>query len=91
MLMLGCFLNISGNEKRPVANSSLMRLSYFFHRHLTLITRGKVLPRFHCCGLNSHANTEEQAIATTYKHTLPFWLRYVEDTVTAVLHADQIK
>ena len=29
--MLGSFLNVSGNEKRRVANSSLMRLSYFFH------------------------------------------------------------
>ena len=33
-------------------------------------------------------NIEEQALAT-YKRTLPLWLRYVDDTFTAV-HKDEI-
>ena len=33
-------------------------------------------------------NIEEQALAT-YKRTLPLWLRYVDDTFTAV-HIDEI-
>ena len=34
-------------------------------------------------------NIEEQALAT-YSETLPLWLRYVDDTITAV-HENQIK
>ena len=33
---------------------------------------------------------EEHALAT-YKHTLPFWLRYVDDTITAVRNGQKLR
>ena len=43
---------------------------------------------FRCCCRNCYENIEEQALST-YTKTLPLWLRYVDDTFTAV-HKDEI-
>ena len=99
-MALDCTENAIKNStvERPLPTDDIMGLSqplFDFdvlsvqRQTLQTVTRNSYgLSSFCCCSRNSHAKHREQVLAT-YTRTTPLWLRYVDDTFTAV-HKDGI-